>query len=107
MKKGLYILLGIAALFIMSFGIGYYNVFYTKTVGKAQQNAKREVYETSQSYVEGKRQEASKLYKEYLRAKDDESKEVIMNVVAHSFANFDESLLNDSELQLFIRKCKH
>ena len=46
---------GILAIMIFSISTGYFDVFYTKTVGKAKQNAQREVYEETQSYVEGKR----------------------------------------------------
>ena len=44
----------------LNFFFGWVNVGYTKTVGKAQQNAQRTVFEETQSYVEGKRQEVTK-----------------------------------------------
>jgi hypothetical protein len=90
----------------LDFGFGYIGVFKTKTVGKAQKDAERKVFEQTQSYVEGKRQEALKLYKEYLLASDQDSKDALKLVVSHSFANFDENLLSD-ELQIFIYNCKY
>jgi len=91
----------------LSFGFGWFDVVMIKTVGKAKQNAKREVYETSQSYIEGKRQEAVKQYSEYLKDETQEDKDAIKNIVGMSFANFDEALLQDKVLQEFIRSCKY
>ena len=98
--------LGITILLIgggigLSYGMGWIGVHQIKTIGKAKKNAQREVFEESQSYVEGKRQEAQKLYKEYLQAETIEDKAVIEEIVSMSFANFDESKLN-SKLRAFV-----
>jgi hypothetical protein len=89
----------------LSYALGWIGIHQTLTVGKAQQNANREVYEQSQSYVEGKRQEASKLYLEYKKA-DEAGKGYIKTIVAHSFANFDENLLQ-GEIRGFVNMCKY
>ncbi len=89
----------------LSYGFGWIGVHQTKTIGKAQQNAERVVFEETQGYVEGKRQEALKLYKEYRNATDEE-KASIKEIVSLSFANFDEKKLS-SKLQKFVSDCKY
>lgn len=91
----------------LSLSFGWFDVFYTKTVGKAKQNAQREVFEQTQSYVEGMRQDAIKLFKEYNQAKTPEDKKIIANTVAHKFSNFDQSKITEPELYSFIKKCKY
>jgi len=98
---------GIIVLLALSFGFGMWDIFMIKTVGKEKQNAKREVYETSQSYVEGKRQEAVKQYSEWINAETPEDKEAIENIVRLSFSNFDETLLQEPQLQNWIKQCKY
>jgi hypothetical protein len=98
-------LLVIGGVIGLSYGFGWIGVHQTKTIFKAKEDARREVFEQTQSYVEGKRQEALKLYKEYLNASDDE-KEAIKEIVSLSFANFDEEKLN-GKLKTFVYNCKY
>ncbi len=99
---GLGILIGLVVIMMgISLAFGWFDVGYTKTVGKAQQNAERTVFEESQSYVEGKRQEVTKLRHEYLIAKDKDEKEAIKATLRSSLANFDKSKL-DYDLKAFI-----
>jgi len=67
----LFVVLGTAIMIGIAFGLGYLGVGYTKTVGKAQQNANRTVFEQTQSYVEGKRQELVKFHYEWTQATTD------------------------------------
>ena len=103
---GVLITMGLFAFLMgVAFGTGAFEVLYTKTIGKAKQNAQREVFEETQSYVEGKRQEALKLFKEYNEA-DEEGKEAIEYMVSSQFANFDESHLR-GPVRNFVEKCKY
>lgn len=105
--KMLGVIVGVLILVIgVSFAMGWSDVFYTSTVGKAKQNAQREVFEETQSYVEGKRQEAVKLYKEYQRAETIEDKKAIQSIVSLSFANFDEEKLAEP-LRTFVYQSKY
>lgn len=88
----------------LSFALGWTDVFYTKTVGKAQQNAERTVFEESQPYVEGKRQELVKYHHEWMTASKDE-KPAIEAVVRQSFANFDKNKVTNPELYSFLQNC--
>ncbi len=102
------VLLGILALCIivgLSYGFGWIGVHQTKTIGKAQKNADREVFEQTQSYVDAKRQEALKMYREYFNS-DEEGKKKIKELVSMGFASFDEEKLN-SKLRNFVYDCKY
>jgi hypothetical protein len=97
---------GLVVLLLLILGLGYFGVFATKTVGKAQQNANREVFEQTQSYVEGKRQELTKDYHEWLNAKPDD-KIAIEGIIRESFANFDEDKYLTGNLYNFLKKIKN
>lgn len=96
----------VAVIIALAFTFGWAGVGFTKTVGKAQQDARREVFEHSQSYVEGKRQEALKYRLEYTRADSDADRRAIQSTIVMAFANFDENLL-DGELRTFIHRMKY
>ena len=64
----------IAGIIVAVFGLGYLGIAYTKTITKQQQNAEREAYEQSNSFVKAKRAEAIKLYNEWMRAEEDGKK---------------------------------
>jgi len=96
----------LVALVGLSYAFGWIGVHQTATIGKAKQNAQREVFEETQSYVEGKRQEALKLYKEYNQATDQDSKNAICYLVSQSFANFDDDKL-DGKVRAFVENCKY
>ena len=89
----------------LSYAFGWIGVHQTLTIGKAQQNADRVVYEETQSYVDGKRQEALKMFKEYKKS-DLEGKAAIREMASHSFAAFDENKLNGAVYD-FIYDCKY
>jgi len=99
-------LLVLVLLVSLNFAFGFTDVFYTKTVVKAKQNANREVYEQSKSFVEGKRQSAIKYYKEYNKATDSQ-KQALKNIISQDFASFDEDKYLTGELRDFIHNCKY
>ena len=102
------IILGIFAIFALVVIIGISRVYYTKTIGKEQQNANREVYENTNSFTKAKRQEAIKLYKEYQECETDEERKAIETVAAMSFADFDEDkYITNQELLKWIKKVKY
>jgi len=96
----------------LSYSFGWIGVHQTKTIKKAQKDADREVFEHTQSYVEGKRQEANKMYREYMKADSDTEREALLNLNAHSFSNLSEEDIetifqNDEKLLEFVRLCKY
>ena len=97
------IFVGIAAI---SYAAGWYKVFYTKTVEKHQRDADREVYENTVSYVQGMRQQATKLYSQWLQA-DESEQAKIESIVAIEFADFDVRKLENPKLERFIEQCTY
>lgn len=109
MKTKHIILITIISIFLfiaLYFGLGYLGIINTRTIGKAQQNARREVFEQTQSYVEGKRQELIKLYHEWNNA-NTEDKLAIEVTIRLSFANFDETKIEQPELNEFLTRIKY
>lgn len=112
MRNGFLIFLGFIVLIILMLGLtlgfGWFGVYQTKTVGKAQQNAERVVFEQTQSYVQGKRQELIKLHHEWMNA-DKDSKLSLESTIRMNFANFDEDkyLEDFPDLQTFLKKIKN
>ena len=99
-------ILVIGGLIGLSYGFGWIGVHQTKTIYKAKENAKREVFEQTQSYVEGKRQSALKYYQEYQKS-DESQKQGLKSVISQDFANFDEDKYLTGELRNFIHGCKY
>jgi hypothetical protein len=79
--------------------------FLYKFFSPKYENVKREVFENTQSYVEGARQELSTYKLDYARAKTAEEKTAIKFTVVHRFANIDENKL-DPGLRDFLREMK-
>lgn len=97
-KVGLWILGVIAIMFF----VGMINVFYTSTVGKAQQNAETGVYYSSQAYVDGVAKDLSDLRQQYNKTSAADEKSAIKGIVFNRYANFDKRKLNDTDLQDFL-----
>ena len=64
--------------------------------------AKRDVYEQTSSFVEGKRQMINKYYLEYSRADDETTKNAILSTVRREATSLDITLLKDKELENFV-----
>ena len=107
--KIIFSFLGVLVLLIgLNFVFGFVDVFYTKTVGKAKQNANREVYEQTNSFVKGKRMEAIKLYQEYINAETAKDSQAIKTVIQMDFADFDEdTYIKNLKLRNFIHQMKY
>lgn len=106
MKNVLIVLAIIIGLFGLTFLANEYEIFGIKFWGVRKENAKREVFEQTQSYVEGKRQELTKYRLEYQRTKDPVEKEAIRQTVVTSFANLDYTKL-PPDLQSFLNDLKY
>lgn len=103
---GLLITLIVATVLLgLSYTFGWIGVHQTKTIGKAQENARREVFEQTQSYVGGKIQELSKLKHEW-NMSDEDGKITIESIVRSSFANFDETKIQDPNLYSFLQSVR-
>lgn len=96
----------IIGLFLLIFLANEFSIFGTRFWGVRKENARREVFEQTQSYVEGKRQELIKLHHEWNNASGDD-KLTIESTIRLSFANFDESKIEQPELYSFLTKIKY
>jgi len=90
--------------FLLAFATGAFEIGYMHTIGVEKENARREIFEHSNSYVRGKEAEALKLYNEYRTTTD---KKAVESAVRLMFKDFDEELLNSGELRSFVKKCKY
>lgn len=96
----------IIGLFLLIFLANEFSIFGTKFWGVRKENARREVFEQTQSYVEGKRQELIKLHHEWNKASADD-KIAIEATIRMNFANFDESKIEQPELYSFLKTIKY
>lgn len=103
MKRFAKIVLGILVFLLLIFGANELEIFGTRFWGVRKADAKREVFEQSQSYVEGKRQELVKYHHEWMLA-DDKDKKAIESTIRLAFANFEIEQIKDQELYNFLRR---
>ena len=101
-KIGARILVCILILVVLG-GVG--GVAYTKTIGKAQKNAEREVYKETVAYTVQAASFLAKSYKEYNDAESDSDKNTIMEYVIMRYPNLDMDSIENSTLRQFYLKC--
>ena len=101
-KIGVRILAGIAIVAVLG-GVG--GVAYTRTIGKAQKNAEREVFKSTVAYTEQAASFLAKSYKEYNDAETDADKKTIMEYVIMRYPNLDTDSIDNSTLKQFYIKC--
>jgi hypothetical protein len=109
MKSTLLAILLCVALIIgfvwMVFGFGWLGVGYTKTVGVAQENANHEVFKAGKAYNEGMAKDLANYMLQYQQATTDSAKKGIVNLVVHTYADFDGSKLENADVRNFLNKC--
>ena len=108
--KILKIILFTITLVVVSCGIGFagrmWGLWNFSFFAPKYENARREVFENSQSYVEGKRQELTKKYDEWLRS-DEQGKATIRIIVMLNFANFNQEHLSYQHIQMYNEIVNH
>jgi len=106
-----YIVISILAIGVLigaSYAFGWVGVHQTKTITKAKRNAEREVFEETNSFTKGKRQEIIKYYKEWKETETIEEKKAIETIVSMSLADFDEDrFISDAKLLSWIKSIKY
>ena len=102
MIKGIFIsiaiVIGIGALM---FGLQFAGLVNYGFFAPKYEKVRRNVYEETQSYVEGKRQEIVKYKLEYQLSKDPAEKEAIRRTIIQTTANLDLTLLSP-DLEQFV-----
>ena len=102
MKKGLTITGIIVGGLIVIFLIGLSELGWMKFFEPKKENIRREIWEQTQSRVQGVIQDLAKYYDEYNRSDSVESKEAIRQVIIMRFADFDENQIKPVKLRNFL-----
>ena len=108
MKQWQAIVLGIIGFFALIVLVNEFEIAGVKFWGVRKENARREVFEQTQSYVEGKRQDLIKYHHEWVNASDDD-KVAIEFTIRQSFSQFNEDkhLVDQPELLSFLITIKN
>lgn len=108
MKQWQAIVLGIIGFFALIVLVNEFEIAGVKFWGVRKENARREVFEQTQSYVEGKRQDLIKYHHEWVNASDDD-KVAIEFTIRQSFSQFNEDkyLVDQPELLSFLKDIKN
>lgn len=101
MKKALIIIAAIICFIAFIFLANEFSIFGTNFWGVRKANANRAVYEQSQSCIDGKRQELTKLHHEWMNS-DAESKLAIENMIRNNFSAFNPNNIQDDKMRLFL-----
>jgi len=100
------IVLGIVLIFIVLVGVGFasgwFSNQYDQTIEKKHNDIERENFKHSKSYVEGAISDLNKQFLQYNQSKDPQEKKAIAAYTASQFANFDETLIDNSDLRQFL-----
>jgi len=99
-----YIALVIIAISLLGFvGNGMGLISY-KIFGPAWEDARRDVYENTNSFTKAKVQEATKLRLEYLKSDDPAVKNALQSTIQMSFADFDvDKYVKNDELKRWVK----
>jgi len=108
MKQWQQIALGIVAFIALIVLVNEFEIAGIKFWGVRKENARREVFEQTQSYVEGKRQDLIKYHHEWVNASADD-KIAIEFTIRESFSQFNEDkyLADQPELLSFLKNIKN
>lgn len=109
MKKFGYVMLGLGLIIFLigaAFGLEWLGIKWKGFFGPKHEAVRREVFKQTRSYNEGKEQELLKLRLEYMRASE-EDKAALASTIRHQFADYDENLIDSSELRSFLKQIKY
>lgn len=102
MKTFLGIPLAVAAVIATVFLLGLLGLGYYQFFGPRYENVRREVFENTQSYVQGKIQDLAKYHDEHQRADTQDGKDAIRFLIQNRFAEFDETKIKAAQLRAFL-----
>lgn len=110
MRKSDYVGTGIGirivfVLIILTLIGGGVGVLYTRTVGKAQANAEREVFKATKTYNEAAATFLVDSYKDYNDADTENDKNAVMNFVVMRYPNLDLDGIDNDILRQFYIDC--
>ena len=100
----------ILGILLLSFGLEYFNLVSYRFYGIRYEDNKRNIYENSQSYVMGKKQQLNSSLLEFKTSGDEVSRKGIKNMIAHEFSEFNEDDVKynlTSEQRDFLKDMKY
>lgn len=100
-------ILALVSLGSMMFGLEWAGIAWKGFFGPKHEAVRREVFKQTRSYNEAKEQELLKYRLEYLRAKDATDKAALASTIRMAFADYDENLLDSTELRAFLAQIKY
>jgi hypothetical protein len=100
MKIAAYLILFIALVFALDYG----GILWQSVTAPKREEVRREVFEQTKSYREGKRQELVRYRLQYMRATTNDEREAIASTVRLSMADVNPDELNP-ELKQFLDTC--
>lgn len=86
---------------ILSFVLGGVGIGYKLTIGKANMDANREVFEHNKSYVHGMVEDLARYKLQYSTATDETEKKAIIAFITENYSNFDGKLIENDSLREF------
>ena len=105
-KIGLSVFGGIVFFIALAFTLELGGLQWKMFFNPRHEAVRRETFKQTRSYNEGKEQELIKYRFEWMKASA-EDKKAIESAVRLSFSDYDESLLDSSELRSFLKTCKY
>ena len=109
MKTFKYVSLTIGVLFLLfclAFGLEWLGIGWEGFFGPKRENVRRQVFEETQSFNQGKQQDLAKYFLEYKRAEDEVDRKAIQSVVQSQFSYVDADNVNSPELRSFLKKMR-
>lgn len=97
---------GIIALIVLAFVLELGGLSWNKFFGVKREDVRREIFEATKSYNEGKEQDLIRYRMQYMRAETEADKEIIASTVRMMFADYDASKL-EPELQAFLKTVRY
>lgn len=97
----------ITGLFTIITGVNYIAKPFQIIMGKNANDIDRKVFESGTAHVESVARDLAKQKKELAETKDEVSRKAIINYINESYANFDASNLEDSNLRQFLKDIRN
>jgi len=102
LKVALVSVLVLVGLLSLSWGTGWFGVFYKGTVEKANVSVDRQIFKESKSFVEGMANDLANYRREITTEKDPVARKAIADLINSKYGNFDISRLENSNLRGFL-----
>lgn len=105
MKTFLIILTATVSIFVLIYVSNEFEIFSERTQGVRKQNVQTDVFKQTQAYIDGKNQELSKLYYDWIKSKK-EDKLIIESIVRTEFTEFLPEQVANINVRTFLIDCR-